>query len=394
MRSKSIKISLLTGGKDPTYVLPLLSALISKGIIVDFIGSDSMLSSKVKNNKYVKFFIFHRYAGTNDSIWVKITKIFKMYTRYLKYVPKTNVKLFHIQWENKVKLFDWTFMNIYYKIFGKKLVFTAHNINDKQRDGSDSYMYRLSLKFLYRIVDHIFVHTKQMKQLLKENYKINNEKVTVIPFGINNIMPDSGISRNDSRIKLQLKIFDKVILFFGNIAPYKGLENLIIALTYLKNRVKNLKLIIGGPIKKNCGEYWENINKIIKQQNLTDFVIQRVEYIPDDEVELYFKASDVLVLPYKFIFQSGPLFLAYNFGLPVIVTEVGSFKEDIVIGKTGYIAKPNDPEDLSDKIYDYFQSDLYKNLDKNRHFIKKYANENYSWEIIAEKTIKIYKNFL
>ena len=64
-------------------------------------------------------------------------------------------------------------------------------------------------------------------------------------------------------------------------------------------------------------------------------MILRIQFIPDEEMELYFKAADVLVLPYKEIFQSGVLFLAYSFGLPVIATDVGSFREDIVEGQDG-----------------------------------------------------------
>ncbi|MBI4684798.1 MAG: glycosyltransferase [Nitrospirae bacterium] len=86
--------------------------------------------------------------------------------------------------------------------------------------------------------------------------------------------------------------------------------------------------------------------------------------------------------------------MAYNFGLPVIVTDVGSLREDIIEGETGFICKPEDPQDLAEKIEMYFQSDLYKNLDENREKIIKYANEKYSWEKIGEKTVEVYKRLI
>ena len=73
----------------------------------------------------------------------------------------------------------------------------------------------------------------------------------------------------------------------------------------------------------------------------------RAEYIPDDETELYFKAADVLVLPYRHIYQSGVLFLGYSFGLPVLAADVGALKEEIVEGKTGFVFKPEDSVDLA-----------------------------------------------
>jgi glycosyltransferase involved in cell wall biosynthesis len=71
-----------------------------------------------------------------------------------------------------------------------------------------------------------------------------------------------------------------------------------------------------------------------------DRIIQRIEYVPDEQTELFFKAADVLVLPYTHIFQSGVLFLGYSFGLPVIATDVGSLKLEIVGGDTGFVCQP------------------------------------------------------
>jgi glycosyltransferase involved in cell wall biosynthesis len=80
--------------------------------------------------------------------------------------------------------------------------------------------------------------------------------------------------------------------------------------------------------------------------------------------------------------------------LPVIATDVGSLREDIMEGKTGFLCKPNDPVDLSDKIVKFFQSDLYNNSGKNSAFIRDYALEKYSWEKVSEETNNVYKKIL
>jgi D-inositol-3-phosphate glycosyltransferase len=123
-------------------------------------------------------------------------------------------------------------------------------------------------------------------------------------------------------------------------------------------------------------------------------VIERSEFVPDAETEIYFKSADVLVLPYKYIFQSGVLFLAYNFGLPVIAADVGSFREHIVGGRTGYICEPENPVDLARAIETYFASELYRQLEARRQDIQRLANERYSWIKVGEITRSVYKNLL
>ena len=123
-------------------------------------------------------------------------------------------------------------------------------------------------------------------------------------------------------------------------------------------------------------------------------IIQRIEYIPDEEVEVYFKAADVIVLPYTYICQSGVLFLAYSFGLPVIASDVGSMKEDIIEGRTGFVCRPADPETIAETIRKYFESNLFMQLEERRSDIKEFANNRYSWERVAEITRKTYGKLL
>ncbi len=119
-----------------------------------------------------------------------------------------------------------------------------------------------------------------------------------------------------------------------------------------------------------------------------------MEFIPDEDVELYFKAADIAVLPYTHIFQSGVLFLAYSFGLPVIVTDVGSLREDVVEGETGFVCRPADPLDLAHAIERYFASGIYLDLDRTRERIRKYAKTQHSWDAVGEITRNAYAKAL
>src|SRR5439155_6122659 len=135
-------------------------------------------------------------------------------------------------------------------------------------------------------------------------------------------------------------------LFFGNIAPYKGLEYLVDAFCELVKEDRSYRLlVIGAP--KGSSNYWSEIERTIASRGICDQVIKKIEYVPDEETELYFKAADVLILPYARVFQSGVLFLGYSFGLPAIVTDVGSLREEAIEGKTGFVCKTRDPSDLA-----------------------------------------------
>ena len=123
-------------------------------------------------------------------------------------------------------------------------------------------------------------------------------------------------------------------------------------------------------------------------------VMFRFEYIPVEEVETYFTAADCLVLPYKKIFQSGVIFLAYHFGLPIIAPDIASFREDIVDGVTGYICKPDDAGDMAETLHKFFNSDLFHRAEQVHACIRELAEQKYSWAHIAQQTYAVYARVL
>jgi glycosyltransferase involved in cell wall biosynthesis len=151
---------------------------------------------------------------------------------------------------------------------------------------------------------------------------------------------------------------------------------------------------VAGEPKKGSEDYLHEIEQTVERDFKPGQVILKIQFIPDEEMERYLKAGDVLVLPYKEIFQSGVLFLAYSFGLPVVATDVGSFREEIVEGRTGFLCQPGDPAELAKALEAYFTSDLYRNLKVRRQEIKDYANANHSWQAVAELTRNGYAKML
>jgi D-inositol-3-phosphate glycosyltransferase len=390
---EQIAIALLTGGGDKPYALGMASTLSAHGIAVDFIGSDELNIPEIRNLRLLRFFNLRGDQRTGAPLLSKVTRLLHYYLRLIRYAATARPKIFHLLWNNKFEYFDRTLLMLFYRLLGKRVVVTAHNVNAGKRDSNDSYFNRLTLRIQYRLAERIFVHTPRMKQEMISEFGIPEGKVVVIPFGINNTAPNTALTRDDAKRQFGITSAQKTLLFFGNIVPYKGLEHLLEAVAILVKKDPEYRIIVGGRIK-DCADYWERIVRTIATANLSDHIVQKIEYIPDEQVEAYFKAADVLVLPYTHVFQSGVLFLGYSFGLPAIVSDVGSMREDVIEGQTGFVSKARDPENLSQVIEEYFGSTLFENLDVRRSDIQQFANERYSWDKVAEITKGTYGEVL
>jgi len=393
LHPQPLRVALLTGGGDKPYALGMAAALTSEGISIDFIGSDDLNVPELRTNRRVNFLNLRGDQNPNARPIRKMTRVFTYYWRLVCYSARAKPKIFHILWNNRFQLFDCTLLMLYYKLVRKRIVFTAHNVNAGKRDSNDSWLNRLSLKVQYNLSDHLFVHTDGMKSEMISEFHLPESKISVIPFGVNNTVPNTGLSSAEAKRRLDVSSGDKIMLFFGNIAPYKGLEYLIAAVSALLEKDRSYRLLIVGK-SKGPKTYWNEIRRTIVNSNIGDRVIEKIEYVPDEETELYFKAADALILPYAQVFQSGVLFLGYNFGLPAIAADVASLKNEIVEGKTGLVFRAQDPSDLASKIDEYFKSELFSNLENTRSQIKQYANDRYSWSKVAEITTAVYSNLL
>ena len=206
-------------------------------------------------------------------------------------------------------------------------------------------------------------------------------------------VPETQLTKDGARERLGLANESRVILSFGLIAPYKGLEYVVAALARLHKENKKFVLVIAGRIKE-CQEYWDGVMALIEREGLTGNVVTHLGHIPDESVEVFFKAADVLAMPYRSIFQSGVLFLAFRFGLPVIATDVGSLKNDLIEGKAGFVSKVDDSADLARTVEVFFASEMFANPEKKRREIREYAGTRYSWSSIANQTRQVYESVL
>ncbi|MCZ2393863.1 MAG: glycosyltransferase family 4 protein [Chitinophagales bacterium] len=184
------------------------------------------------------------------------------------------------------------------------------------------------------------------------------------------------IDKSEAKKQLGLDIHTNYLLFFGLIRDYKGLDILLKAFALLKNKLSNTKLIIAGDYYANKEEYEQLFDTLKIKQDLE----LHTQFIPDDEVNKFFCAADVVVQPYKTATQSGVTQICYHFNKPMIVTNVGGLPEIVPHNKVGLVVEPNEIA-VADAILQFYQE--AKEIEFiNNILIEK---EKYSWNTLCTK---------
>ncbi len=181
------------------------------------------------------------------------------------------------------------------------------------------------------------------------------------------------------RLKLDLNI--RYLLFFGFIRDYKGLDLLINAFADERLRKFPVKLLVAGEYYSSPEPYLQ----LIKKHKLEDFIELRTDFIPDDEVNLYFGAADMVVQPYKSATQSGVTQIGYHFNKPMLVTNVGGLSEIIPNGKIGYVVEP-DSQEIANALVDFYANDQLEKFEVNILEEKK----KFSWSNMANTFLTVY----
>lgn len=189
----------------------------------------------------------------------------------------------------------------------------------------------------------------------------------------------SSINKFEARQKLSIPSDKKVLLFFGFIRDYKGLDVLIQSLAVLPS---DYHLVVAGEVYGNFEKY----EQIISDKKLNDRVTLHVRYIDDNEVSTFFSAADVCVLPYKSATQSGIVQIAFNFNMPIIATDVGGLSEMVSHEKTGIIVPYCTPEAISQAVVGYFESGKDKMMQTNIAL----SRDEYTWNGFANAVIDLY----
>jgi glycosyltransferase involved in cell wall biosynthesis len=243
-----------------------------------------------------------------------------------------------------------------------KILVVCDNIIPHERKPFDN----LLTKYFFNNVDYFVVLSESVKKDLLSLYP--NAKYNLLPHPVYSNFGDS-VEKAEAKSYLNFTA-EKIILFFGFIRDYKGLDTLLLAMSKLKN--KNVKLLIAGEFYSDKEKYL----KIISENNLNDAIILKTDFIPTKEVKYYFSACDAVILPYKSATQSGIVQIAVNFRKPVIATNVGGLGEVIINNETGFIIEKDNPQALANAIDKFYSENNEIEFSKNLSFV----SEKYSWQ--------------
>lgn len=351
-----VKIVIISHNFQEHYAIGFANAIARSGFLVDFVYGKDMDSSyldqtirsidlgqnpEIKQSEGKRSFTFN--------LWRRLIGFIMYHLRLVRYVIAHKDSIIHVIGLLHHELVSGIFEGWLFRIAGKKYILTVHDLlPHDQHSKLNIVLYRL----IYRIPHYLVVHTEKMKTELIGSFNIEDKKIIVMQHGLNDIVPDHNKEKCECREILNIPKDKCVLLFFGRIVRYKGVDILLEAFELLDERF--VLLIVG---MANDPGYGEEIKQRIDHNARRNSIFLHSGWVENDVVATYFRAADTLIIPYKHIDQSGLVFLALRFGLPIIAFNVGALKEYIKNG-VGLVINGNNAKDLSAAIisfYDYRQ---------------------------------------
>jgi len=295
---------------------------------------------------------------------------------------RTQADLLHAQWWSIPLAPIYVTVCAAFKMRRKPVIFTVHNVMGHERSGFFGAISRV----LFALGDHFIVHTEANRRQLVARYQLPPRQVSVIPHGTLDFQVHASADRDRIRSQFGISPSDKVILMFGAIRPYKGIDVGIRAFSMIRRDIPEAKMLIAG----KAWEAWDGYRNLIDALGIQDSVIPCLEYVPAGEVHRFFGAADLVLLPYRrFDSQSGVGATAVAFRTPMIVTAVGGLPE--LVGHAAAVVPPDNPQALARAVKKALQDDAL--MDELKTSLDAVA-DGLNWKHIARSTCAVYASTL
>ncbi len=258
---------------------------------------------------------------------------------------------------------------------GCMVVWTLHNEvpHDTQRPG----FFRTLQRALSMLVDAVIVHSQTALDVLRPQLGPRASDAVVIRHAHYRDVYGPLVPKHEARRVLDLPLRERILLYFGLIYPYKGVEDLIRAWRELGVHRRSAQLlIVGSPESASYGE------RITSQASDLPNLILRLQFVPAEQVNLYLSAADCMVLPFRKILTSGSLTLASSYSVPVVVPDFAQVREAIAPHQ-GRFFTPKDPSDLCRVLRAEIAASPQERLEGG-------VNRRWDWASVAKKTADIY----
>lgn len=270
------------------------------------------------------------------------------------------------------------------RTLGIPQVYTAHEL----LPWTASPHHRRLFSRLYRLVDAVIVHNQNQRAEIIRRFPVDPSKVHVAPLGDYALFATPRLPQPEARARLGLSDDPPVALFFGTIRPSKGLEVLLEAWTRVVAKMPEaILLVTGRPYK---GLDTTKTVALIQRLGIENSVRTRFEQVDPVDTNTYYRAADVVVLPYHEIGTSGVLRYAYNSARPVIATAVGEHGAHVIEAQTGYLVPPGNPTVLTDVLLDALGD--RPTLRSKGEVARVYAAGTFRWLDSAKELLRIYED--
>ncbi len=269
---------------------------------------------------------------------------------------------------------------LFLKILGVKIVWTVHNL--KNHDNKFVVLEKFFSRIIAILSDALIAHCEISRDQIVQFFQINKNKVFVVPHGnYINVYRDI-LTRQQARERFNLKDTDIVFLCLGAIRPYKGIDDLV--KSFQKIDDSSLKLIIAGRLFNQ--EHGDELKNLVADNKN---ILMKLQFIENDEIEIYMKAADVMVLPYRDIVNSGSVILGMSYGKVIIAPRMGCIPE--IMGNGGdLLYDPTDKDALFSTMKLALKS-KNKFADMGETNLK--LAEKMDWKEIAASTGRIYVKY-
>ena len=367
-----MKVLIFEAGKGlASYTSELANNLAELGVDVYYMTSKLNHRQNDLNPKVFKVCILDEYNVCYKSFSLKwiVNRFFVLIKNILRrnlFIRRNNIDVVNIHWT--IPLVELFLLKLFVPC-RVKYIMTVHNVVPHKRNFFD-----FGFRFLLKRQDGLIVHTSENVEELKQLFGIK-KRVFMIPHGVNPLY--KRLEKKTCQNMLNIHTNKQVVLFFGAIKNYKGLEYLIDAVTDL-----DCFLLIAGHIDGSFEKYAQQI----KERKID--CLYKTDFIPEKDVPIYFQSSDIAVLPYaEFHSQSGVLLQIAKYGLPLVATNVGSFEQYAEKYGNALICKRKNSCDLKMKLMELLNSQPLKN--KMKLGAEKIVFEH-SWNIVAREYSNVF----
>jgi len=366
------------GGMD-YYDLGLCRGLLAAGCRVSLYTCDETAVPAAPN---LGFHRFYRRIYGRGSRWIRAGRYLTGTLATLTRAVASGEKICHFHLFHGA-IAELTLV-LLAKLCRRKVIITVHDV---ESFGDPAAASRGTVGKVYRLADRLIVHNAFSKRELIEKLAISPAKISIVPHG--NYLQTVGKMPHPVEAKRTLGIDEskKVVLFFGQIKDTKGLDVLLEAAPDVARELPEVMFLIAGrPWKSDLSRY----DALIGQLGISDRCMLHSHFIPHDEVACYYAAADIVVLPYRRIFQSGAVLMAMSYRRPVMVSDIPGMTEFVRDGENGFVFVSGSSEHLAKRLTEILRDEEGRARVAATGF--DYVSREHDWSRIGQRTAEIYKS--